>query len=245
MADLPNRTDFEERFAARMSRLSSRHRRELQHLLGVPPDISRVPDSFWERVQRETEEEAAALMLLIMLASSRVTLSSIPESSRIDVDRAADRIVSQAAEASARRAAVLAESYTERSREMLGLAGQRWADAEPGAITGAEIAEDTTSIFGPARSESVAITETTQAASIGGELAIEATVGKSDGDTWFTAQDNRVCPICGPLHGASRERWSRFFPSGPPAHPRCRCWIQYAIEAANESPRLQPVLSGS
>jgi SPP1 gp7 family putative phage head morphogenesis protein len=41
---------------------------------------------------------------------------------------------------------------------------------------------------------------------------------------WLTALDERVCRICGPLHG-------KVFPidnipfGGPPAHPRCRCFI--------------------
>ena len=41
---------------------------------------------------------------------------------------------------------------------------------------------------------------------------------------WLTADDERVCPICGPLH-------KRMFPidqipfGAPPAHPQCRCFI--------------------
>ena len=31
------------------------------------------------------------------------------------------------------------------------------------------------------------------------------------------------CEICGPLEGAPESVWSGQFPSGPPAHPRCRC----------------------
>lgn len=44
---------------------------------------------------------------------------------------------------------------------------------------------------------------------------------------WQTAEDERVCPVCGPLHDARDARWASKFPNGPPAHPRCRCWLIY------------------
>lgn len=44
---------------------------------------------------------------------------------------------------------------------------------------------------------------------------------------WFTELDERVCPICLPLHGEPREVWSYVAPLGPPAHPNCRCWLDY------------------
>lgn len=43
--------------------------------------------------------------------------------------------------------------------------------------------------------------------------------------TWITALDDRVCAICGPLHGTTEEVWGKQFPEGPAAHPFCRCRI--------------------
>lgn len=48
---------------------------------------------------------------------------------------------------------------------------------------------------------------------------------------WHTSQDDRVCPICRPLHGRPRDEWQSVFPLGPPAHPVCRCFIDYQLEA--------------
>jgi len=44
---------------------------------------------------------------------------------------------------------------------------------------------------------------------------------------WFTDNDDRVCPECGPLHGVEVEV-GEDFPGGydaPPVHPNCRCAI--------------------
>ena len=54
--------------------------------------------------------------------------------------------------------------------------------------------------------------------------------------TWRTVGDDRVCPICFPLHGQSVPFNQEFQTSagpmrGPPAHNRCRCYIQYAETA--------------
>jgi len=40
---------------------------------------------------------------------------------------------------------------------------------------------------------------------------------------WNTANDELVCPICGPLNEQPEDVWSGDFPDGPPAHPNCRC----------------------
>jgi hypothetical protein len=40
---------------------------------------------------------------------------------------------------------------------------------------------------------------------------------------WITKADERVCPICGPLHEQPETTWAFTFPDGPPAHVNCRC----------------------
>ncbi len=51
--------------------------------------------------------------------------------------------------------------------------------------------------------------------------------------TWRTVQDRDVCPHCEPLHGQIVPYGEVFFTGlgpkvGPPAHPRCRCYVEYA-----------------
>jgi len=44
---------------------------------------------------------------------------------------------------------------------------------------------------------------------------------------WITTRDDRVCPICEPLHKQWEDDWRDTFAYGPPAHPNCRCHLEY------------------
>jgi SPP1 gp7 family putative phage head morphogenesis protein len=49
---------------------------------------------------------------------------------------------------------------------------------------------------------------------------------------WRTAEDDRVCAICGPRNG---ERYALDdAPMQPPAHPSCRCWIVPVVMTPEE-----------
>ena len=222
MADLKNRGKYESEFARKVSSLMGRHRRDLATLLGSPPDLSNVPESFWSKVQKETEEEISAVLLLIFLASSS-------QHSPADSGAIFQGFVSRDGEQwSGSRSKTLASGYVQNSRERLGQLGQKWA--ENPETPKSEISQDLISLFGPDRAEGIAITESTNAISAGGESAVRQSGGISPEDIWITERDARVCPICSPLDGTSRAVWSLKFPSGPPAHPRCRCYLRYKNE---------------
>ncbi|MBC9783539.1 minor capsid protein [Heliobacterium chlorum] len=59
---------------------------------------------------------------------------------------------------------------------------------------------------------------------------------------WLTAADERVCKVCGPLH-------RKLFPidkipfGGPPAHPRCRCFIVPDIATSEEEGKIADALA--
>ena len=46
---------------------------------------------------------------------------------------------------------------------------------------------------------------------------------------WATEKDDKVCKICGPLNGRPADKWGKF-ELGPPAHPVCRCYLNYEVE---------------
>jgi hypothetical protein len=60
--------------------------------------------------------------------------------------------------------------------------------------------------------------------------------------TWITAEDEMVCvDICKPLHNTPESYWSEFYPNGSPAHPRCRCMIDWKEKAKRPSKRTKQV----
>ena len=77
----------------------------------------------------------------------------------------------------------------------------------------------------PARARMIATTEVTRAYSQAATITQEqmAAQGVQTTTQWVTWRDDRVCPICGPLH--NRFDYQAEFPYGPPAHVSCRCWL--------------------
>lgn len=81
-----------------------------------------------------------------------------------------------------------------------------------------------------ARAQNIARTEIMTASNegqfIGHKIAQNAGLLPADAEKeWITAEDEDVCPTCGPLHG-TRVALDQPFPTGrivPPAHPSCRC----------------------
>lgn len=86
------------------------------------------------------------------------------------------------------------------------------------------------SVFSPQRAEMIAATEVTRAFAEG-NMASWREAGVVERRRWNTANDEIVCPICGPLHNmvvALGESFDGI--ASPPAHPRCRCWITPEVE---------------
>lgn len=82
------------------------------------------------------------------------------------------------------------------------------------------------------RAEMIAVTEVTGSVSAGEDAAAVwfAADGGEYRPKWYTEDDAKVCEICGPLHGKGVEIYRRVNPDGPPAHPNCRCWLEYEKE---------------
>lgn len=81
-------------------------------------------------------------------------------------------------------------------------------------------------MFSPERAQRIAVTEVTRAFASGNMAAWRAS-GVIEAREWRTNNDELVCPVCGPLAGrvAGLDEEFDVGISGPPAHPRCRCWI--------------------
>lgn len=82
-------------------------------------------------------------------------------------------------------------------------------------------------LFGPVRAQMIAATEVTRATSQAVVMYQQALRerGFTTVRRWLTAEDERVCPICGALDHKTEDVWAQEFPDGPPAHVNCRCQV--------------------
>lgn len=213
MAELPDRNKREARMAGTLSRLGSRQRRELEALLGNPPDIDRVPESYW--TDKESEMGAVLLLLLTQTYSASARLHGMGP---VDAKEAGSDWATKHSE-------TLARDFTANSQKILANDAKQWDGSE---LTKRAIRDTTLKMLGPDRMARVAVNETTRAQFQGGEDATEELWGLSPEDTWKTSGLKSVCPVCLPLNNQPRRIWEPLFPAGPPEpHVGCSCLIRY------------------
>ncbi len=96
-------------------------------------------------------------------------------------------------------------------------------------------------VFGPARSEVIAVTEVTR-------IFTESTRNAAEQNEFIThyrfraVADEKVCSVCGPNHGRVIRKDENGFPMPgggvgfPPLHPRCRCQLIEETEQTAQQP---------
>jgi HK97 family phage portal protein len=140
----------------------------------------------------------------------------------------------EAAEIARRYTYDLVRGLNDTTRQLLQQAQSMYIET-PGMTQG-DLRQILQQAFGEQRSRMIATTETTRAFS-------EATnqyqdrlreEGLAMRRVWHTHNDEIVCPICGPLNGKPEPDWDDKFPSGPPAHPNCRCWTELSLRKLSE-----------
>lgn len=220
MPDLPDRQAREAKLARTVGKLLTRQQREVIVLLGDPPDIDNIPAEYWQEQSAAFRtalqphlEEIAAVSAEQMAGSTPVGVEPVDVSTAIS-EGLRDHVTQ------------LTTGITNTTRN--GIARKLLALAEA-VLALPIVARALRPIFGPSRAELIAVTETTRAAVQGEQIIIDklSEQGQRFIDVWHTANDERVCPICEPLHGVKRNEQGSFGDgyTSPPAHPRCRCWI--------------------
>lgn len=214
MAELRNRLKLEASAANRLRKLSKSHQRELTSLLGSPPNLKNVPDSFWNKVQEEQERALAIILFIIFIASAN------------QHGLARGKAETQAKVYADSRASEVAKGYVKTTKERFKVAARDWKKSKE-TPPQSEVNERVESILGGERQNGVVVTEVTAATSAGSEFAVNSIHGLDEYDLWFTMDDSGVCPVCEPLHQTVRSTWTKTYSGGPPGHPNCRCWIDY------------------
>jgi SPP1 gp7 family putative phage head morphogenesis protein len=217
MPDLPSRDQHEADLAMRIAKLLQRQLGTVMETMGDPPDVSKLTPEFWQQLEQETAEVIRPQIEGVFLESAEQLMNSQP----IGIEWGG--INQRAAEWSSQYTFDLVSGVNQTTQGLLQTKIRQFYD-EPGTTLGT-LKKELQSAFGPVRAEMIAVTETTRAAAQGQlQLAeeINRDVGVKMVAVWDTAMDDRVCPICGPLHGrAQGDGWT----DPPPAHVRCRCSI--------------------
>ena len=218
MPDIPNRDELERRLARMLGKLNRAHLGRLIELLGDPPLIENVPESFWLEAGEEMGAALTPFAESVYLASAARLLNESP----IGVDW---NLINE-------QAAAWADNY---AFDLISGINRTSRDAVSRAISGyfregqtiGQLTDRLSNIYSPIRAEMIAVTEVTRA-SVQGELAIAKELeaqGVRMIAEFQTNKDERVCPICMPLDGKVVTENEH-----PPRHPRCRCWINHTFE---------------
>lgn len=93
----------------------------------------------------------------------------------------------------------------------------------------ADLIERVSRVWSGPRADVAAVTEVTRIYAQGNATAWRES-GVVNALTWKTAEDDAVCPICGPLADTELP----FDGELPPAHPNCRCWVVPVVKKPEE-----------
>lgn len=187
--------------------------------------MSGLDDFFIQRLAEDMAGEIAGIVERAMLAG--VVLGS---GSGAVWDLVNDQAVAFARHYTYELAGLLSESTV----QMVQRSISRWIETgEPVSSLIRDLEQS--GIFAEDRARTIAETEVTRVFAAGNLMAW-ANDPTVTAKSWYTAQDERVCPVCHALAGRTMALGDLFPASaigglalddvpGPPAHPRCRCWL--------------------
>ena len=238
MPDIPNRDQLERKIGRLLGRYNRRQLEQLIELMGNSPRLDKVTPEFWIGAQQELAAELMPFSEQVYLEAAQRVIEQSP----IGINW---QLVNQgAADWAGRYMDDLVTSISKTTERGIGQAVSRYfTDAQTmGDLEAAlSVMQDRfKNVYGPIRAEMIAVTEVTRAAAQG-ELAV-ANELKKEGivmrRVWETNNDEivRQCPICWPLHRQEENVWRNTAPDGPPAHPRCRCWLNLLLPKPQEIP---------
>ena len=218
--DIVDRNELERKLARVLSKGLRAEMKRLLDLLGDPPYLSRVPYEYWQNGWKNIQRDVEPILVDTFISQAESLMNSVG----IGSDWAHfNEIAADWGRAYSYNLVTGMEGTTRSALEKL-LQKNVPGYFEEG-LTSKELARRLEPQFGVVRSEMIAVTETTRAA-VEGERAYVQELVKETGremiPIWLTANDDRVCVICGPKNGKPITD-GQF----PPAHPRCRCGVAW------------------
>lgn len=216
-----DRDKFEQLLQKRLGSAFTEQRKELMRLLGDPPSIGNVPESYWNNGGKAIRKAVTSVFESIYIAQAVQFL----EQTRVSVDWAL--LNRRAIEWASQHAGYLIGQLEDTTRKtLIEYVSRYYTDS----WTLDDLAARLVPLFGEQRAMTIAITETTLAATQS-EMAmvnwLEAEFPSMRfSGIWMTAADDRVCDICGPKHGKLITDMEY-----PPAHINCRCAVEWKAKS--------------
>lgn len=212
MSELRNRAAHEEALAAAVGAIGLELLDELMQLLGDPPDITNVPDTFWETVSTKYSDAVLPELESAFLDMVKQNVTDY------GVDIGWDVINQRAADWAKTYTYDMVSGITQNRRIALQEAISSFYEKQ---WTLGELRAALNNEYGPVRAEMIAITETTRAAVEGDRAYVDELRkrGAKLGGKVQTNKDERVCRICGP-----KQDLDPLEVGFPPYHVGCRCW---------------------
>ena len=223
MPDVPDRPKKERDLAKALAIALGLQFTEVIDLLGNPPDLSNVPSEWWD----DSGKDIANAMMPTLQSIYLTQAEELLKQTTIGVSDFG-LVNTQAIEWVNKYTFDLVRNLNDTTRR--GLQAALQAFYENGNMSIDDLANSLVNLFGPVRAEMIAITEVTRA-SVNGELSLVNILEMENPNIkftaiWQTAKDDRVCEICAPRDGTRyNEGWYDY----PPAHPRCRCWVNHEL----------------
>ena len=218
-----DRDAWERTLAREASKLGAQSLEALMEELGDPPDLTKVPASFWDSQNALLLAARAPMLQDVYMASAEAALDLSP----VGVDWV---VMNQNAVTWANQYGYeLVQGLTRTQRDLVREAVGNFFTQDQSL---ADLRHRLEGAFGTVRADMIATTEVTRAATEGERALVDLLreQGLDFRDIWETAADEIVCPICQPLNGAVRDPSGWYIHpemgiafGGPPAHPRCRC----------------------
>lgn len=218
---MSTRVDLEFRLAKLLSSESRVELKKLLDYLGDPPNLSKVPDSYWETDWKLIAKHVEPVLVEFFIQQAHDALDGngvAVDLSGVNIDAVewarqyGDEIIVRVyGEAYKGTSVLIAQAY---------LNGWTTSQLTKLIETSYSCSHDI--------AETIATTELTRA-QVEGEKASERwyfeTYGSHLVPIWKTANDERVCPICSPRN--EQPIIDDFY---PPAHPQCRCGLSHLPE---------------
>lgn len=206
------RAEWEQRLARELGKVNASVRREVLEALGDPPQYDALTADMWENIRLRYNGAMSPTLEDVFEAAIAYEEAALG----VGVDW------SQVHE----RAAEWARQYVPQltgniNRTSMRQVQRATVDFYEQGISLRDMRNRLAKTFGPVRADAIAITEVTRADSAGSQQyrwELEA-LGLRTRQIIQTAEDEKVCPVCGPKSDKDVEEVGH-----PPFHVRCRCW---------------------